>query len=129
MTINLKDFSAQLDAFEASVKEAHAEQLRRVSLDLLTRLVERSPVKSGRFKGNWMVSSSRPALVASDRVDPDGRATIARRAAALRNVKPFDTVCITNATPYAAEVEEGSSTQAPAGIVQTAVADILGEHR
>jgi len=129
MTTNLREFSAQLKAFEDTVKAAHAEQLRVVSLDLLTRLVDRSPVKTGRFKGNWQASTSQPALDATDRVDPDGRATIARGAAALRNVRPFDTVYLTNATPYAQELEEGSSTRAPAGVVKTAVAEIVGEHR
>lgn len=129
MTTNLGDFMTSLKAFDASIRETHADQLRGVSLDLLGRLVRRSPVKTGRFKGNWLASTSSPALGVVDRLDPVGNATIARAGAVLRRVPMFGTVYLTNNLPYARRVEDGSSRQAPAGVVKLAITELTSALR
>lgn len=123
MTTSIRDFTAKLDAFDAAIRVAHADQLRDKAMDLMGRLVRGSPVKTGRFKGNWLASVSTPALAEMDTVDPGGQATIVRADAVLRDPKPFSSVYLTNNVPYAKRLEEGGSKQAPAGVVKVAVAE------
>lgn len=129
MTTNVRDFAAGLKAFEAEVKAAHAEQLRSVGRELLTLLVQGSPVDTGHFKANWQIGIGRPATGIVNGVDPDGAQTIARGDAVLRSVKPFDTVYLTNNVPYAQELEEGSVQRPPAATVKAAVASVQGRSR
>lgn len=105
----------------------------QVTLDLLGEIVDRSPVQSGRFRGNWRVGlgssgTRREQVVAQGRgfsralADKDGAATIRRGLlvlTALPQVPP--TIFITNDAPYALRLERGYSKQAPGGIVALSV--------
>ena len=110
--------------------------VRKVALEVLTRVVMMSPVDTGRFRGNWTVSigsvdSSVSAedksrvlgaiVPASGDVDPSGGATIARGSAVIPGASAGQSIFITNNLPYARRLEHGWSKQAPAGMVRVVV--------
>lgn len=94
--------------------------VRKVALDVLNQLGEKSPVDTGRFRGNWMLAINAPDL--SNDAAP-GRDANAAGAAAVTAYRLGGKIYITNNLPYAFRLEYGwSRTQAPNGMVRITVA-------
>ena len=124
-----------MSTFAFSVKEfcektkANIDQVNRaVALDLLTRVVYKSPVKTGWFRGNWLVGENNQLRVGivEDR-DPDGPATIEAGAAVIAGLKSGGVIWISNNLPYARRLEYGWSQQAPAGMVRLSIIEVQSE--
>lgn len=105
------------------VKRHQIRQLTRVYRGLVLeghrRLVLRTPVRTGRARGNWHLTERAPAQGTRF---PGGNAAaipfaIAESVAFTRNVKAGDIVYDVNNLPYIEALEQGSSTQAPSGMV------------
>lgn len=96
--------------------------LRKVLLDLFTRVIRRTPVDTGRARGNWMCSVSQAAMQQTGVLDRTsagrgGGQAIAAMSETALNAKVGDVVYLTNTLPYILQLEYGSSKQAPAGMV------------
>lgn len=100
------------------------KQQRAVSLGCLSGVVLRSPVLTGRFRGAWTVGVGAPQTTVPQQVDPAGAATLARGTAAIKTVKGDRPVYIENGLPYAAKLEDGGSSQAPAGVAAVTIAGL-----
>ncbi len=127
-------FSLQLASFAKNFGENSDKVIRKVVLDVGTRIVERSPVGDGalwkhpppkgyvggRFRANWQYGNYSGAGIPTERledIDPSGGVSIERfmecpteGAAGMRHV-------IINNLPYAIPLENGWSKQAPYGMV------------
>lgn len=98
---------------------------RRIGLEALRRIVQKTPVDTGRARGNWDLTIGLPSGSADmDRKDPGGGDTIRRGSAALSNLKAFALIYITNNLPYINYLENGSSKQAPVGMVEVTVQEL-----
>lgn len=91
--------------------------VRKIMLDLFARLVEKSPVDTGRFRRNWQYSVNARATGTIDgnwttqsRAPPPETPQIAAGAFGKVHI-------IANNLPYAQRLENGSSKQAPLGMV------------
>lgn len=107
-------------------KDLVSEELAATASHALRRVIERSPVATGRFRGNWVVST-RPTVRATRATDASGGATIAAgeaRIAELVAADPFRKIYVTNGLPYSLRIEYGSSTQAPQGVVAITAAEL-----
>jgi len=95
--------------------------VRKIALDLFKRVIMKSPVLSGRFRGNWQVAIGMiPAgTLALD--DRDGSATIARVTADTLDVKAGEIIYLVNNLSYSRRLEFGYSKQAPTGMVRTTI--------
>jgi len=93
------------------------QMLRSIALTLLSAIVKRSPVDTGRFRGNWMVQVDL-APQTTETEDKAGSATIAQGQAEIARFKFGETVYLLNHLVYALELEYGSSKQAPSGMVR-----------
>ncbi|WP_426314531.1 HK97 gp10 family phage protein [Methylobacterium fujisawaense] len=91
--------------------------LRKVALDIGTRVVLRSPVDTGRFRANWQYGVGRPNTATLVAADKSGQSSLARIAAGVATARLGDVIYISNALPYALRLETGWSKQAPAGMV------------
>lgn len=132
-------FALDLAAFAAKAPQRAKQVVDKVSIDLLTKIVLRTPVGNpslwkssppagyvgGRLRGNWNTgigsidsTDQRPAKA--------GAAPIARGRATVRTREPEADIYITNSLPYAIRVENGYSTQAPAGMVRVTVTEFQG---
>ena len=122
-----KEFSLQLDReWAATVEDAH-QMVNLIGLTAVRGVVLKSPVDTGRFKGNWNASIGDMDLHTTEAVDGSGGATIARAEGALRaysTLENFPVINITNNLPYSVKLEEGHSGQAPNGMVGPTVAEI-----
>ena len=126
MTANSRDFARALDR---AVGDLLAEPLLRTKQDVaravLTGIVARTPVGTGHARANWKVSIGSPAAGVVAGGDPSGAATLANGVAAIMADRdPFSTVWITNNVPYIETLEQGSSSQAPAGMVAVTAAQL-----
>lgn len=117
-------FIVSINAFVTKAKANQEQVIRAVSLRILSRLVQMSPVDTGRFRGNWLVGfNSQPGGV-SEELDKNGTQTIGRGALMIEQFKVGTTaVYFTNNLPYAYSLEMGHSQQAPGGMVRITAAE------
>lgn len=109
-------WSIPLSLFIDQVEEDLKERIRAIATALHGEVVSRSPVDTGRFRRNNIVSIGEPVFATTLELDPDGSETKAMGIAALSALKPYTVVYIQNNLPYAERLENGHSKQAPAGI-------------
>lgn len=122
---NLRRFNQQLAEFSKEfVPEEHLRFQRRIALELLRRIVFKTPVDTGRARGNWQLRREGTENEL-DRFDQGGGATVsAGVAAASRLTKPFDTISIFNNVNYITFLEQGSSQQARTGMVDVSLVEV-----
>ena len=117
-------FALDLAAFAAKAGANAELVVRKVSIDILGKVILRSPVLTGRFRANWVLSFGTPEISQSDAVDKTGSMTIGRQSARLAGFKLGQAIYIMNSLPYGPRLEyEGWSKQAPAGMVRITVAE------
>lgn len=121
MPTNVRTFNAQIKDFSERLIPAEVVALtKKVSLELLARITEKNPVITNRSRGNWQTDIEQsnedeiPMLA-----DP-----VSAGAVKLQALKPFQTVIIYNNVPYIVFLEEGSSQQAPSGMVAVSLAEL-----
>jgi hypothetical protein len=104
-----------LDRFRSRIGEGVKRKAERITQDLVTEFVDRSPVRTGNFRAAWNVSEGFPVF----KYVLDG-SVLAILPAPKFNVKArtqFPVFYITNGQPYAFQLERGTSTQAPHGVI------------
>jgi hypothetical protein len=122
---------AGINVFLKELKRARTSELdrimeewqRRISLGALTSIVLKTPVDTGRARGNWQAGTVANE-VQLDIEDPSGGGAIDSGNAGLRQAKAFQPLIIWNNVEYINFLEEGSSTQAPQGMVALTVREI-----
>lgn len=117
-------FAVSLKQFEDKSMDDIALAIRKISFQIYDKVTIKSPVATGRFKGNWNISVGAPnftideaATSTSFGLSADSTKLGAVQSALLKidGTKP---IYITNGLPYAARLEAGySKKQAPAGFV------------
>ena len=121
-------FADQVKKWEKKTADKLDLATRQIALQIFSRIIIKSPVNTGRFRGNWQVAiGSAPTgtddaaeFPAGDAVDVKGPIYYAKLSggeATLFGAKAGDTIYFANNLPYARRLEEGYSQQAPAGMV------------
>lgn len=124
-------FSLSLAKFVEQTGRNADQVIRQATLQLLGSILLRSPVDTGRFRGNWNAGIDQPNRATNDRVYPGGTPE-ARGAAAsaeaqvrartvLNTFTSGEQIWLSNGLPYAIELEYGHSKQAPSGLVRVSI--------
>lgn len=121
-------WSIPLTAFIDQIESDLVKQARIIAMALLGEIVLRSPVDTGRFRGNTVVSVGSPVLSTTESADKSGASTIAAGQAALTGLKPYTVIYIQNNLPYAERLENGHSKQAPNGIFGLAMTGVAAAY-
>lgn len=131
-------FELDLRAFIDKAKGNAETVVRKVGIDMLARIIDRSPVGNpslwkdppppgyvgGRFRGNWQVTFGAQASAEVARIDPNGSATKAAGSAVLAAYRSgINSIWLTNTVPYAQRLEYGHSSQAPQGMARITSAE------
>tara|TARA_R110000822_G_scaffold130883_1_gene267639 strand:+ start:89 stop:478 length:390 start_codon:yes stop_codon:yes gene_type:complete len=111
-----RSWSTPPSLFSNVIEEELTKRVRVIAMAMLNEIVLRSPVDTGRFRGNNIVSLGAPVYTSTVNVDPTGAETINQGLSAMTGLEPFTQVFIQNNLPYAVPLEDGHSKQAPAGI-------------
>lgn len=97
--------------------------MKPVALDTTSRVVRQTPADKGTARVNWNLSLGRPDR--STKPEATSKQLARKTASNARKANRWDprveSAWLTNALPYIGELENGSSTQAPAGFVRTTV--------
>lgn len=134
--MSAKDFSLDISKFiEKTTKNAEAK-VRIICLDLLTGIVIKTPVDTGRARANWQASINTPK---TGEINYDGDAgsgavagmtsggsnfAIGRGDGAVKQA-PGNVFWITNNLPYISRLEfEGWSKQASKGMVRVTIDEV-----
>lgn len=74
---SIQGFQATLDSFKGDVDNKGNQLLRKVALQTLSGVVLKTPVDTGRARGNWQVSLSTPLTNTVTNDDTSGNKAIA----------------------------------------------------
>lgn len=125
MSSNIRAFEISLRASAANIVGPKVATFqRKIALEALSRIVLRTPVDTGRARGNWMVSIGNLRPRFSEKSDKQGQETISRGSAELIELVAFQDIYISNSLPYILRLEHGYSRQAPNGMVSLTLAEL-----
>jgi hypothetical protein len=119
----LGNFELQIQRFVDKAKGNVDLVIRKISLDMFKRVISKSPVDTGRFKGNWQVAIGSIPTGTLEVEDKAGTATIAKADAEALKLKAGDIIYLVNNLPYSRPLEYGWSKQAPSGMVRLSVTE------
>lgn len=134
-------FVQQINAFNKRFNLRGSQVMRKLGLDAYNRILRRSPVDEGRFRGSWRIGVNKidGSVQAKGKAgnakgtefnDSPNGAEVSAGTQALLSVGFGDTIHITNNLPYAKGLEAGKSAQnnnRPDGIVGATFKDIRNE--
>lgn len=126
-----KQFTLQLNKEIADTEEKIEDAIALIALDSLRGVVRKSPVDTGRFRGNWIVSKNAANTTSSQVADKNGGQTITKGSGVIDTFKmnADSRIIIQNNLPYANRLENGWSKQAPNGMVALTVAEMQRKYR
>lgn len=116
-------FQLDISKFVNKAKGNADEVVRKITLDVFGRVVKRSPVKTGRFKGNWQFGDSVIPSGTVETLDKSGSATIAKVSAGIPKKAAGRVYYLVNNLAYGPDLERGRSAQAPQGMVGITVVE------
>lgn len=103
--------------------------VRAVNTEFIARLgsgvVFRTPVRTGLARGNWrlLIGKTRRSSVQQS-YDPDGTVTVLRIIAAADRAAVYSSFTLYNPVPYVTYLENGSSIQAPLGMMRVTLDEL-----
>ena len=96
---------------------------KELSTTLLSKIVTRTPVDTGRARGGWIVGIGNSSIREGS-LDRSGIPTINRGSAVIDRANINDRIFISNKVPYIRRLERGHSRQAPRGFVALSIAEL-----
>lgn len=134
LATNVREFNQAVTRFEKTlVPEQVALLHKKIALEALRRVVLKTPVDTGRARGNWQTTIDSPAegevrgrwKKTGRRSKQVGQSTeVMKGAQIIATARPFSTIFLTNNVPYIVRLENGWSKQAPKGMVSTTVEEL-----
>lgn len=121
---SLGQFSLDLSKFAKKCPERYDLVVKKVLFDMFARIVLRTPVDTGRARGNWQID---PRLLSGEtnRLDKTGTMAVAEGSSKINSLTTKAKVVgfIFNNCSYILPLEYGSSDQAPRGMVRITLAE------
>ena len=114
-------FTADLSKYAAKTKSDMGTAKRAIVFNLFKEPIKKTPVDTGRAKGNWFVSEGMPSSAINQDIDKSQLGAVGPSAQAQLNLISIDFGLdfLTNNLPYIRKLELGGSRQAPVGMVRT----------
>ena len=109
---------------KVELTEFTAQEIRSIGLIADQRIVQASPVDTGLFKNNWLMSIGSPSTEIVKDEDLSGSKAIEQARAVVMSY-PLDALpdlWLVNNLPYAARLNDGWSEQAPSKFVEREIA-------
>ena len=115
----MSDFAGQIRQWSDRTEQRLSQVVRKSALGAFSEVIRKSPVDTGRFRGNWQASIGAPAGGVLS--DTGGSVSIARAQGTVSGAELGDSIFLVNNLPYAQRLEYGWSRQAPNGMVRLTV--------
>lgn len=136
VNVDVKGFASLLDLAPRLI-------VRKLVLELFTKIVKRTPVDTGRARSSWQIAEGEPSAFLPPEIPKtkgQGRLWASAHTGAIRQqigalaaagpnmeVTGDTIVYITSNLVYIEPLEKGHSKQAPAGMVAISVAEVEAE--
>jgi hypothetical protein len=122
--LSLIKFEADLRAFAKIVDVNQATVVKKIAMDLWTAITLKTPVDTGRARAGWGLSIGTPIIPTppTGSYPPNGQAPLPLPDISAINGRQI--VYILNNVDYVQHLEDGTSQQAPAGMVRISIAEI-----
>lgn len=117
----MSNFAVDISKFAEKVKDRQDLVMRKIVLELYNKIVQKTPVDTGRAQNNWNVGISTIDPTVTQEAVSNKQAVIQKAQKIISKIKGGDTIWITNNLNYITGLEDGSSDQAPAGMVAVTV--------
>lgn len=123
----MADFNLDLASIADELEVDYNLLIRRFTFGVYSRVIRKSPVDTGRFRGNWIVSIGKPISSVFDATNKNASVFINNNPA---KIDSFDLardseLVIQNNLPYAEKLETGHSKQAPNGMLDISIREEL----
>ena len=115
-----------LEGLRKEIEAITAEETSKLALELIDGLITKTPIDTGRAKGNWYLGVGKPINLAEG-----GRRQAEARTEAKEAIIAFESIVnntgnipvlfINNNLPYINKLNEGSSQQAPSKFIETEI--------
>jgi hypothetical protein len=120
---SVSSFTTGISKWTRKCQSRLEEVPKEVNWRISMKIIQRSPVDTGLFRGNWQASlKSKPRGVVGT-LDPTGTITMGKVTNVLMRMRPGDRFFLSNNLPYARALEYGHSKQAPQGMVRLTIAE------
>jgi len=116
-------FAGDIRKFRSKTKERTEKVFRGTALSLLGKVILRTPVDTGRLRGNWQVNIGKAPTGTTEDTDQNGGPTINKGGFVIDGLQIGKSLFIVNNLEYAEDIENGGSNQAPAGMLKVTVAE------
>ncbi len=120
-------FVDDIKKFRQTVENKSSQIARKVAIDLHSRIVERTPVDTGRLLANNHLTIGSPSTASTIDKDKEGDRTKAAAESVSKSYKLGDDIWISNNLVYAYPIEflGHSSVKRPEGFFRVSVQDII----
>lgn len=131
ITNSAAEFSRQINQLVAYVEDNSEQIIKKACVDLYRRIVERTPVDTGRAKASWGIStgSDVPAVSAGKLSDSEIAEIINSHVGEFRFGIDDDQITIMNNLEYISYLEAKGSQQAPVGMVAVSLTEFNDHFR
>lgn len=104
--LNAREFNKALSDWALTATPSAVEQVTKYfALEVLRRVMKRTPVDTGRARGGWQATLTSPATGQSGTNDQNN--AFAAANATIQSAKPFQVIWISNNVDYIRILEEG----------------------
>lgn len=125
MTSNVIAFKADLAKLSKILDADIAKLLQFLAFDLWNKITQRNPVDTGYSRSQWHINLGSPDTSVGTK---PGRGTTIdlplSDLARLSGVTKDSIIFVTNSVDYIQYLEEGSSQQAPSGMIRVSIAEV-----
>jgi len=96
---------------------------KKIAFDILSGIVNMTPVDTGRARGNWFVTLAAPHVGMDwEKKDVAGGGVISDGSQTIQSLQNYGAIYLTNNLPYIVALEKGHSKQAtPGAMVQLSI--------
>ncbi len=128
---SLERFKREVNEFSRNLTDREFVLFhKKIVLEALSRIVQKTPVDTGRARGNWQINIGAPSRSKLDAADtsraPGDTSTTADQISKLSGLLPFAVVYISNNVEYIEYLEDGTSKQSPRGMVMVTIEELIG---
>lgn len=119
-------------SIKVELTEFTAQEIRQLGIIADQRIVQASPVDTGLFKNNWLMSIGSPTLETVEEEEDKSGSKAINRAKEVVLSYPLDSLpdlWLVNNLPYAARLNDGWSEQAPSKFVEAELAQAVAYGR
>lgn len=119
----MADFNLDLASVAEELEVDFNLIVRRFTFGVYSRIMRKSPVDQGRFRGNWIISIGAPIDSVTDSRNKAGSFDVNGNPAKIDgfNIAVDQSLVIQNNLPYAEKLDQGYSTQAPKDFTDIAI--------